>query len=247
MAAFASIVITGASSGIGAALAQDYAVPGMALALTGRDVARLEQVAAACRSRGAVVETTTIDVTDADRLADWLLAFDDRHPVDLVLANAGVSLDKGKAIDPDVTRRTFAINVDGAFNTVLPLLPRLEARGRGQIGLVASLAGFVGLPRSAAYGASKAALRVWGESLRYALKRHGIGVSVICPGFVISRMTENNSFPMPFLMDASRASRIIRRGLERNAARIAFPFPTRATVWLAELLPAAWVSRTLGG
>jgi len=247
MPGFSSIVITGASSGIGEALARDYAASGVALALTGRDSARLEQVAADCRARGATVETTTIDVTDGDRLAAWLLAFDDRHPVDLVLANAGVSIDKGGTTDLEITRLTFAINVDGVFNTVLPLLPRLEGRGRGQIGIVSSLAGFVGLPRSAAYGASKAALRVWGEGLRFVVKRRGIGVSVICPGFVISRMTAANPFPMPFLMGSDRASAIIRRGLARNAARIAFPFPTRAAIWLAAALPASLLAFALGG
>lgn len=247
MARFGSIVITGASSGIGAALAADYAAPGVALALTGRDSGRLDEIAATCRSRGAEVETTTIDVTDRTRFEPWLLAFDERHPVDLILANAGVSLDKGHSADAEITRRTFAINVDGVFNTVFPLLPRLQARGRGQIAVVSSLASFIGLPRSAAYCASKAALRVWGEGLRYSLKRSGIGVSVVCPGFVVSRMTASNPFPMPFLMDAARASGIIRRGLERNAARIAFPFPTRAAIWLAELLPMNLLARAMGG
>lgn len=246
MAKFRSIVITGASSGIGAALALDYAGAGVALALIGRDPARLDSIATACRQKGAVVAAATIDVTEAVRLGDWLQNFDRDHPIDLVIANAGVSLDKGSHIDPEIVRRTFAINVDGAFNTVLPLLPAMQARGHGQVALVSSLAGFIGLPRGAAYSASKAALRVWGEGLRYRLKRNGIGVSVICPGFVVSRMTEGNDFPMPFLMDAARASRIVRRGLERNAARIAFPLPTRAAIWLAELLPAALVARLMG-
>jgi short-subunit dehydrogenase len=111
---------------------------------------------------------------------------------------------------------------------------------------VASLASFIGLPYSASYNASKAAVRVWGESIRYVLKKSGIGVSVICPGFVVSRMTANAPFPMPFLMTSARASSIIRRGLERNRARIAFPIGTKAAVWLGQSLPGRWTARLLG-
>jgi short-subunit dehydrogenase len=245
---FSSIVITGASSGIGEALALDYAAPGVALALTGRDAGRLEAVAAACRAKGATVVADTVDVVDRERLAAWLIAFDDAHSVDLVIANAGISIDKANSSldDFSVIRKTFDVNVDGVFNTVEPLLPRLMARRRGQIAIVASLASFIGLPYSASYNASKAAVRVWGESIRYVLKKSGIGVTVVCPGFVTSRMTANAPFPMPFLMTAARASSIIRRGLERNHARIAFPIGTKAAVWLGQTLPGRWTARLMG-
>lgn len=243
------ILITGATSGLGAALAVLYAGPGVALALTGRDAVRLAAVAELCRSAGAeAVETASLDVTDAAALESWLLAVDAARPIDLVIANAGIAAGPG----PDragesaaQVRRIFAVNVDGVFNTVLPLLPRLVARGRGQIALMSSLAGFRGLPGAPAYGASKAALRVWGEGLRCDLAPLGIGVSVICPGFVATPMTAVNPFPMPFLMDAPRAAGIIRRGLERNRARIAFPWPTRAVVWLLSALPPAWIDPLL--
>ncbi len=248
MQKFSSIVITGASSGIGEALALDYARPGVALALTGRDAARLEVVAAACRAKGATVVAETIDVVDREQLASWLVAFDDAHPVDLLVANAGISVDKDNSSldDFSVIRRTFDVNVGGVLNTVEPLLARLTARKRGQIAVVASLASFIGLPYSASYNASKAAVRVWGESIRYVLKKDGIGVSVVCPGFVVSRMTANAPFPMPFLMSAARASAIIRRGLERNHARIAFPIGTKAAVWFGQALPGRWTARLLG-
>lgn len=246
MKTFRSIVITGASSGIGEALARDWAAPGVALALTGRDAARLDAVAEACRAKGSTVETATIDVADRDRLEAWLLAIDERTPVDLLVANAGVALEKSRGLDDlEAMRTTFRINLDGALNTVLPLVPRMRARRAGQIALVSSLAGFIGLPRSAAYNASKAALRVWGESLRPMLRRDGVGVSVVCPGFVVSRITQGNTFPMPFLMPVQRASAIIRRGLARDAARIAFPWPTRAAVWFAEILPGGLSARLM--
>jgi len=248
MKSFSSIVITGASSGIGEALALDYAAPGVALALTGRDAVRLEAVTAACRAKGATVVAEAIDVTDRERLAAWLTAFDSAHPVDLVLANAGVSIDKDNSSldDFSVIRRTLDVNVGGVLNTVEPLLSRLIARKRGQIAVVSSLAGFIGLPYSASYNASKAAVRVWGESIRYVLKKDGIGVSVICPGFVVTRMTAQAPFPMPFLMTAQRASSIIRRGLAANRARIAFPIGTKAAVWLGQILPGRWTARLLG-
>ncbi|MGE0424482.1 MAG: SDR family NAD(P)-dependent oxidoreductase [Reyranellaceae bacterium] len=248
MKTFRSIVITGASSGIGEALALDYAVPGARLALGGRDDARLQAVAAACRARGAEVAARTIDIADRDAMADWLRAQDAAKPVDLVLANAGISIEKGKGqgIDEERTRRTFAVNVEGTFNTVFPLLDAMRARRNGQIGLVASLAGFIGLPRASAYNASKSAIRVWGESIRHQLHRDNVGVSVICPGFVESRITVGNDFPMPFMMSGARASAIIRRGLAHDRARIAFPIGTKAAVWLGATLPGNatdWILR----
>jgi short-subunit dehydrogenase len=247
MKRFTSIVITGASSGIGEALALDYAEPGVALALSGRDGGRLQSVADVCRAKGATVESSPIDVVDRAALSAWLAKFDDAHPVDLLIANAGISIDKDNSSldDFSIVRRTLAVNVDGVLNTVEPLVGRMMERKSGQIAMVASLAGFFGLPYSASYNASKAYVRVWGESLRFVLKKSGIGVSVICPGFVVSRMTANAPFKMPFLMSAARASSIIRRGLTRNRARIAFPLGTRAGVWLGCLLPASWTERLL--
>ncbi|QJE72434.1 SDR family NAD(P)-dependent oxidoreductase [Aerophototrophica crusticola] len=232
------ILITGGSSGIGAALARLYAAPGTRLLLTGRDPARLAAVAADCAGQGAAVETTTTDVTDRDALAAWLLAQDDSGPIDLVLANAGISAGTGGGVETEAqARAVFATNLDGVMNTIHPLIPRMQARRRGQLGLMASLAGFRGLPGAPAYCASKAAVRVYGEALRADLAPHGVGVSVICPGFVRTPMTDVNRFPMPFLMDADRAARIIRRGLERDRARIAFPFGTYLVSWLLGTLP----------
>ena len=245
---FTSIVITGASSGIGEALALDYAAPGIALALSGRDAQRLDAIAAACRAKGATVDAGRIDVVDRGALAAWLTTFDDAHPVDLVIANAGISIDKDNSSldDFSIVRKTFDVNVGGVLNTMEPMVARMMARKRGQIAVVSSLAGFVGLPYSASYNASKAAVRVWGESIRYVLKKSGIGVSVICPGFVVSRMTAQAPFKMPFLMTSARASKIIRSGLAHNKARIAFPIPTKAAVWFGGLLPGNWMARLLG-
>ena len=241
-----SILITGASSGIGEALALDYAAPGIFLALTGRDAGRLESVATAARGKGATVEAKVIDVVDREGMKLWLQALDAAHPLDQVIANAGVGLEGDRKLpEEEAMRGTLATNIDGVLNTVLPILPTFRARRRGQIAIVASLASFIGLPQSAAYNASKAAVRVWGESLRLSERRNGVEINVVCPGFVVSRMTARNKFPMPFLMSAERASAIIRRGLERNKARIAFPLGTKAAVWLGITLPGSWTDRLM--
>lgn len=240
------VLITGASSGIGEALALEYAAPGVVLSLTGRDGARLEAVAAAARAKGALVETAPIDVTDRERLADWLTARDSAAPVDLAIANAGISAGTGTGTESDgQARRIFAVNLDGVLNTVQPLVPRMLARGRGQIALMSSLAGFRGVPGAPAYCASKAAVRVLGEAMRADLAPRGVEVSVVCPGFVRSRMTAVNRFPMPFLMDADEAARIVRHGLARNRGRIAFPWPMYLAVRLVAALPGALIDPLL--
>ena len=231
-----SILITGASSGIGEALALEYAEEGRSLWLSGRDGARLDAVTAACRAKGAEVDAHVVDVTDRTEMEHWLAFAEERAPLDLVVANAGISGGTsgtpGKGEGASQTRRIFEINVDGVLNTVLPAVAAMQRHGGGQIALMSSVASFRGFPGAPAYCASKAAVRAYGEALRGALAPANIRVSVICPGFVRSRMTDANKFHMPFLMDADRAARIIRHGLARNKARIAFPFPTYFATWL---------------
>ena len=236
-----SIVITGGSSGIGAALALDYAAPGVCLALTGRNAERLEEVAGRCRAAGAEVATAVLDVRDREALAAWLGEQDRARPLDLVIANAGISAGTGSHGETaEQVREILSVNVDGVVNTAQTAADLMRPRRRGQIALVSSLAGFRGFPGAPAYCASKAYVRVWGEALRGQLHAEGISVSVICPGFVKSRMTAVNDFPMPLLMEAERAARIIRRGLAADKARIVFPRRLFAAVWLLGLLPPAW-------
>ena len=142
-------------------------------------------------------------------------------------------------------RRVLAANIDGVVNTVQPLIPPMRRRRRGQIAIMSSLAGFRGLPGSAAYCASKAAVRVYGEALSAPLRRDGVTVSVICPGFVRTPMTAANPFRMPFLMDAAPAAAIIRRGLARDRARIAFPLPLYLLCRLLAALPQGLADKLL--
>jgi short-subunit dehydrogenase len=242
----AVILITGASSGIGAALAKIYAAPGVRLVLFGRDPGRLEEVAAAVRARGAVAETVTVDVTDRAAMAAAVAAADEAGPLDLVIANAGISSGGAEGKDPAAkARRILAVNLDGVLNTVEPARPRMTARGAGQIALMSSLAGFRGIPGMGPYAASKAAVRVYGEALRVELRQRGVRVSVICPGFIRTPMTDGAPFPMPMLMEVEDAAAAIRRGLDRGRPLIAFPGPMHAGTRLMAALPAAWADAVL--
>ena len=234
------IVITGASSGIGEALARYYARPDITLSLSGRDAQRLDIVALHCRRAGAVVNAARLDVTDTTGMGAWLREVDNSMPVDLVIANAGISAGTAGVLhgeDPSQVRKLFDVNFSGVLNTLEPLLPRMLERRSGHVALVSSLAGFRGWPGAPAYCASKAAVRVYGEGLRGALAPAGVRVSVICPGFVMSRMTAVNDFPMPFLISAEKAAAIIALGLKKNRGRITFPMPAVFLTWFLLLLP----------
>jgi len=244
--AFHSILITGASSGIGTALAEEFAAEGVRLVLGGRSTERLAAISKTCRALGAEVEATAVDVVDRAAVAEWITAADRRHPLDLVIANAGVSGGTLAGTETeDQARHIFAVNIDGVLNTVFPILPAMQARKSGQIGIMSSLAGYRGFPGAPAYGASKAAIKVWGEALRGDLRPSGVGVSVIMPGFIKTAMTDANDFPMPFLMPAARAARIVRRGLQKDRARIAFPWQTAFLAWFVGMLSPAIVDPAL--
>lgn len=227
------IVITGASSGIGRALALEYAQKGVALGLIGRDAARLEETARACRAKHAQVQTHVVDVSDRAGMENFLTRFDSICPIEVLVANAGVS---GGGIGA-AARAMFAINIDGVLNTIDPVIPLMMKRGRGQIAMMGSLAGYRGLASAPAYAASKGFVKLYGEGLRGALETHGIQVSVINPGFVKSRITDANDFAMPFFMTAEKAATIIVQGLQKNRARISFPWPMAFGSWLLAALP----------
>ena len=234
-------VVTGASSGLGAALATAYAGPQTALGLVGRNRERLEATGAACRAAGALVETAALDVADGAALAAWLGEFDRVHPVELLIANAGISA--GPAPDEpgepvEVTLRQVTTNLIGAVNTIAPLVPAMCARRRGRIAVIASIAGYRGLASSPGYCASKAGVRAYGEALRARLEPYGVGVTVVCPGFFSSPMTDRWQGPQPFVLTGDKAARRIKRGIDNGRRRIAFPLPLIVALRFGDLGPA---------
>jgi len=235
------IVITGASSGLGAALALHYAKAGAALSLMGRDEQRLEGVAAQCRAHGAEVFTAALDVRDQGTMEEWLQHRDDERWVDLVIANAGVSAGTGGDIGEsfEQVKHIFDVNFYGVMHSIYPFLGRMKSRGQGQIALMSSFAGYRGWPGAPAYCGSKAAVKVYGEALRGAMRDHGVHISVVCPGFIRTPMTDVNGFAMPFMMAPDRAAAIIAKGLLRNKGRISFPWPMSLVMWFVGLCPDA--------
>ncbi|MEY4679284.1 MAG: hypothetical protein RLZZ276_933 [Pseudomonadota bacterium] len=246
------VLVTGASSGIGAALARRYARRGRVLSLCGRDATRLAAVAEDCRARGAEVDAAIVDVADRRAVEAWVSERDAATPVDLAIANAGISGGTSGGAAPDGLAEPraqhdaiMAVNVDGVVNTVNAALGAMAPRRRGQVAIVSSLASFRGFPGAPAYCASKAMVRTWGEALRADAAAAGIGVCVVCPGYVRSPMTDRNDFPMPFLMEADRAAALVERGLARNRARIVFPMRLYLLLRLFAALPEPLLDRIM--
>ncbi|HIF58610.1 MAG TPA: SDR family NAD(P)-dependent oxidoreductase [Rhodospirillales bacterium] len=244
MSKFRSILITGASSGIGRALAKGLAGPGIFLAISGRTASDLHKVSKQCQARGAAVIEKIVDVTDQSAMKNWIEEIDDTQPLDLVIANAGVSTSTSGEVEKSLQqRRMLDINVFGVLNTIEPILPRMAIRQTGSIALMSSLAGFNGMPSAPGYSASKAWVRSYGEGLRGKFLSEGIRISVVCPGFVKSRITQQNTFTMPFLMDAQLAANIILKGLEKDKVRIAFPLSLYAAILFLSVLPSRLTNR----
>ncbi len=236
------ILITGASSGLGRATAVESAAPGVTLHLSGRDAARLEAAAQTCRARGAVVHACVLDVRDTAAMAAWIAG---AGRLDLVVANAGISAGTGGGRPESAaqTRAVFAANLDGMLNTVLPALAIMQAQApgpdglRGRIAVVASIAAFVPAPGAPAYCASKAAADAWTVAAAQTAWRDGIQMTSLCPGYVRTAMTARNRFPMPGLMDAGRAARIMLRGIAAGRRRVVFPWWMGLAARLVGLLP----------
>ena len=238
-------LITGASSGIGEALALECAKRGDTLFLCGRDKSRLDDVVHRCRALGAPAYGTVLDVTDRDAARAWIQASDAIARIDRVFSNAGI----GTGIEDEVNvRRTFDVNIGGALNIVLPAIALFRSRGDGgrprakrppsrQIVITASIAGYGPLKSCPAYSATKSCVKTWGLALRGMLAPEGIKVSVVCPGFVRSRITDRNTCPMPFFMEADKAARIILARADRNVGLIAFPWQMRLATWALSILP----------
>jgi NAD(P)-dependent dehydrogenase (short-subunit alcohol dehydrogenase family) len=229
-----SILITGATGGLGEELSLQYARAlgaRVSLALTGRNAAALERIATACRALGARVRTLRADVLSRAELAAFVAEVDAAAPLDLVIANAGVTERTAGVVEGDIeggTRACFSVNVDGVFNTVFPALPAMRERRRGQIAVISSIASFNAFSAFDGYSASKGAIRMWAESLRHKLFREGVLVSCVCPGYIDGAMTQAFAGKlnlMGMVTQAHAASQVIA-GLARDESLIAFPTTT---------------------
>jgi short-subunit dehydrogenase len=236
-----SILITGASSGIGRALALAYAEQGTRLTLLGRNEVRLAETAQAAMAKGANATAIPLDVRDRDKMRAFLEAADRNAAFDLVIANAGITT--GLAPDalseePEAVRALLATNLIGVLNTVEPLITPMCARGRGQIAFIGSMAGLRGLPYSPAYCMSKAAVHAYAESLRGRLEPKGLCVSLAIVGFVKTPLNDSITAVKPFEISDARAASIIKTGLARGRATIAFPWPLYFAARFGQFLPA---------
>lgn len=243
-----AILITGATGGIGSALAEVYAQAGATLMLQGRNRSRLQELARTCEAKGARVVLCELDIRETNAYADWLRSMSAKEPIDLLFVNAGVNTNIGAGGEGErweSVRELIEVNILCAMTTVHQVLPAMRARKQGQIALMSSLAAYFGLPVTPAYSASKAAIKAYGEALRGWLAPEGIRVSVVMPGYVESQMCRDMPGPKPFLWPADRAARYIRHELARDRARISFPFPLNLGSWLLAVLPPSLSIRIL--
>ncbi|MCJ2068805.1 SDR family NAD(P)-dependent oxidoreductase [Methylobacterium sp. J-030] len=233
------ILITGASSGIGAALARHYAQSGVSLILIARNAARLERVAEDCRAKGAVVEIDRLDTRDRAAAVALVHRTDAEAPLDLVIANAAVNggNQEGRVEAEDVAFETADINYTGSLNVVLPTLTLMLQRGRGQIVLLSSLAAYAPLQDAPAYSGAKAALVAHGLALRQKVGPRGVKVNVVTPGYVKTPMGGELKGWRPLEISAEDAAVRIAKGIAANRDVIAFPFILTALARTVLLLP----------
>jgi len=240
--------ITGASSGIGRALALKLAEEGYKVAVTARSHDKLLALQAEAAPLAGSIIVLDGDVTDVEDMEHTVAAIEYQHgPVALAVLNAGIYLPaRGEDLNHEVFERSFAVNLHGVVNCLVPAVRHMRARGHGQIAFVSSLAGYGGLPGAAAYGASKAALINMAESLNFELERMGIHVQLVTPGYVDTPLTANNKFEMPDILSAQQAADAIAAGLKSSAFDISFPKGMVYRAKLMKLLPYSLYFRVLG-
>lgn len=243
-----TILVTGASSGIGAALAEAYARPGVRLVLWGRDRERLAQTASACSGRGAVTETASFDLSDIGLLIRNLECADAGMGIDLAIFNAGL----GGSIPPhQAAQEAQAAYQMASVNFTAPavganfIAGRMAQRGHGHIVLVGSIAGSFPLPMAPLYSGSKAGVALFAEALRLRLADRGVRVTLVEPGFIDTPMSRGLTEPKPFLMAVDDAVKVIVAGVARGRRRIIVPWQFALIRRVAGLVPRAIVRAVL--
>lgn len=237
------VFLTGAASGVGRALAIQYATGGAILGLVARRRAALLDLA---QTLHTCVDTYDVDVRDRSAMREAAGDFVARHNgADIVIANAGISLGASAESRDDlaVLDETLAVNVAGVANTLQPFIRPMRAAGAGKLVGIASVAGYRGLPGSAAYCASKAAAISYLESLRLELRGSGVRVTTVCPGYIATPMTHANPYAMPFLMNADEAARRIARVIRRDRSYAVIPWQMALVARMLRVLPNALYDR----
>lgn len=242
-----TVFITGASSGIGLALARQMAARGDRVALSARRASLLDENAAAILRAGGKAMAVPADVSDLASVRNAVAEVEHAWgPIDMAIANAGVGI-PNRALEFSIedAEQMLKTNVYGMLYLFDAVIPSMIERRAGQFAGVASLAGLRGLPNSSIYSASKAAMQTFLEASRIELAPSGIGVTTINPGFVETPMTSKNRFRMPFLMTAERAAFIILKGLDQRKSVIDFPLPTALFMRMTRLLPSSLYDRII--
>jgi NADP-dependent 3-hydroxy acid dehydrogenase YdfG len=244
------VFLTGASSGIGEALALELAKRGAILGLLARRENLLQELAQKCERHGKAARYFAADVTDEIAVADAADGFRREFgKIDILIANAGIGggAKHAKDLTPADFRRVIDINLNGAMNAVAAVLPSMLERGSGQLVAISSLAGFRGLPKSAAYCASKAGMTAYFESVRLDVQKKGIDVTIIQPGFIKTPLTSGRASKMPFLMELEESIPYFLRAIEKKKKFAAFPWQLATVVRAGKMFPAWLYDRIAGG
>lgn len=244
------VFLTGASSGIGEALALELAKRGAILGLLARRENLLRDLVGKCERKGAIAREFPCDITDEIKVFDAAQQLRDEFgKIDILIANAGIGggARHAKDIEPQDFRRVIDTNLIGAMNSVAAVLPQMLERGSGQIVAISSLAGFRGLPKSAAYCASKAGMTAYFESVRLDVQSKGIAVTIIQPGFIKTPLTSGRVNKMPFLMELADAIPYFLRAIEKKKKFAAFPWQLATLVRAGRVFPAWLYDRIAGG
>ena len=241
------VMITGASSGIGRGLALEIAAHGAHLGLLARREELLNELATEARAHNVKAVTASADVRDAQAVRAAADRFrNELGPIDILIANAGIgTADHALQLSPDHAAKVIGINVLGAVNSVAAVAPEMVERGQGRLVAISSLAAYRGLPKSAAYCASKAALTAYFESVRIDLRRTGVGVTIIYPGFIKTALTSGRASKMPYLMELDYAVKKIVSAIEKQKKTYAFPWRLATFVRSGLLMPAGiydWIA-----
>jgi short-subunit dehydrogenase len=244
-----TVFLTGASSGIGEALAIALAKKGAVLGLLARRKELLDDLATRCEAAGGMARVYPCDVRDGEAVAAAATAFRKEFDhIDILIANAGISGKSKETRDlvPDAIREVIDINLMGAVNAVHAVLPDMLEKGSGQLVAISSLAGFRGLPKSAAYSSSKAAMTAFFESVRLDVASRGVDVTIIQPGFIRTPLTAGREAKMPFLMYLDDAIPHFIRAIENKKRFAAFPWQLATIVRLGRIMPAWLYDRVAG-